>query len=494
MPVVNEFTSVFPEDLPGLPPDREVTFEIEVLPGTAPISKAPYRMAPAELKELQIQLQELLDKGFIRPSHSPWGAPVLFVKKKDGALRMCIDYRELNKVTIKNRYPLPRIDDLFDQLKGSVVFSKIDLRSGYHQLKIKETDIFKSAFRTRYGHYEFLVMPFGLTNAPAAFMDLMNRVFKTYLDKFVIVFIDDILIYSKSQEEHVEHLRIVLRILAEQQLYAKFSKCEFWLDKVQFLGHVISKDGISVDPAKIEAVSQWSAPTSVTEIQSFLGLAGYYRRFVEGFSTLAAPLTALTKKDRKFEWTDKCEQSFQELKRRLTSAPVLVLPTDDTEFSVYCDASKIGLGAVLMQDRKVIAYASRQLKNHEKNYPTHDLELAAVVFALKIWRHYLYGARCQIFTDHKSLKYIFTQKELNMRQRRWLELVKDYDCEILYHPGKANRVADALSWKSLAKVISIQAMLDMLQQEIRKLELEIISGQLSTLTIQPTIFDGVKGS
>ena len=215
VPVVNEFTSVFPEDLPGLPLDGEVTFEIEVLPGTAPISKAPYRMAPAELKELHIQLQELLDKGFIRPSHSPWGAPVLFVKKKDGALRMCIDYRELNKVTIKNRYPLPRIDDLFDQLKGSVVFSKIDLRSGYHQLKIKETDTFKSALRTRYGHYEFLVMPFGLTNAPAAFMDLMNRVFKTYLDKFVIVFIDDILIYSKNQEEHAEHLRIVLRILTE---------------------------------------------------------------------------------------------------------------------------------------------------------------------------------------------------------------------------------------------------------------------------------------
>ncbi|KAL5575384.1 hypothetical protein UlMin_017083 [Ulmus minor] len=271
-------------------------------------------MAPAELKELQIQLQELLDKGFIRPSHSPWGAPVLFVKKKDGTLRMCIDYRELNKVTIKNKYPLPRIDDLFDQLKGAVVFSKIDLRSGYHQLKIKE-----------YGHYEFLVMPFGLTNAPAAFMDLMNRVFKVYLDKFVIVFIDDILIYSRSQEEHAEHLRMVLRTLVEHRLYAKFSKCEFWLQSVQFLGHVISKDGLSVDPAKIEAVSEWAAPTSVTEIRSFLGLAGYYRRFVEGFSTLAAPLTALTKKDQKFQWSDKCEQSFQELKGRLTKRTIKTL-------------------------------------------------------------------------------------------------------------------------------------------------------------------------
>ncbi|KAL5545301.1 hypothetical protein UlMin_009085 [Ulmus minor] len=215
VPVVNEFKDVFPEDLPGIPPDREIMFEIELLPGTSPISKAPYRMAPAELRELQTQLQELLDKGFIRPSHSPWGAPVLFVKKKDGTLRMCIDYRELNKVTIKNRYPLPRIDDLFDQLKGASIFSKIDLRSGYHQLKIKEGDILKSAFRTRYGHYEFLVMPFGLTNAPAAFMDLMNRVFKEYLDKFVIVFIDDILIYSRSRDEHAEHLRVALQTLKE---------------------------------------------------------------------------------------------------------------------------------------------------------------------------------------------------------------------------------------------------------------------------------------
>ncbi|KAL5556113.1 hypothetical protein UlMin_038349 [Ulmus minor] len=290
VPTVRDFVDVFPEELPGLPPDREIQFEIELLPGTAPISKAPYRMAPAELKELQTQLQDLLDKRFIRPSHSPWGAPVLFVKKKDGTLRMCIDYRELNKVTIKNRYPLPRIDDLFDQLKGATIFSKIDLRSGYHQLKIKEEDVPKSAFRTRYGHYEFLVMPFGLTNAPAAFMDLMNRVFKEFLDKFVIVFIDDILIYSKTKEEHEEHLRITLRTLEEHKLYAKFSKCEFWLDKVHFLGHVVSKDGVSVDPAKIEAVSKWPAPTNVTEIRSFLGLAD-----IKGAQELDSELLRLRK-------------------------------------------------------------------------------------------------------------------------------------------------------------------------------------------------------
>ncbi|KAL5537990.1 hypothetical protein UlMin_046171 [Ulmus minor] len=240
------------DDLPGIPPDREIEFEIELLPGTAPISKAPYRMAPTELKELQIQLQELIDKRFIRPSHSPWGAPVLFVKKKDGTMRMCIDYRELNKVTIKNKYPLPRIDDLFDQLKGATVFSKIDLRSGYHQLKIRESDIPKTAFRSRYGHYEFLVMSFGLTNAPAAFMDLMNRVFKEFLDRFVIVFIDDILVYSKSAEEHKEHLRLILQTLRDHQLFAKFKKCEFWLNQVAFLGHVISKDGVAVDPYVID--------------------------------------------------------------------------------------------------------------------------------------------------------------------------------------------------------------------------------------------------
>ncbi|WRX30253.1 Reverse transcriptase domain - like 10 [Theobroma cacao] len=443
--IVSEFPDVFPDDLPRLPFDLELEFPIDLLPGTAPISIPPYRMAPAELKELKVQLQELVDKGFIRPSISPWGAPVLFVKKKDGTLRLCIDYRQLNRMTIKNKYPLPRIDDLFDQLQGASVFSKVDLRSGYHQLRIKEQDVPKTAFRTQYGHYEFLVMPFGLTNAPAAFMDLMNRVFHPYLDKFVIVFIDDILIYSRDNDEHAAHLRIVLQTLRERQLYAKFSKCEFWLQEVVFLGHVVSRTGIYVDPKKVEAILQWEQPKTVTKIRSFLGLAGYYRRFVQGFSLIAAPLTRLTRKGVKFVWDDVCQNRFQELKNRLTSAPVLTLPVNGKGFVVYSDASKLGLGCVLMQDEKVVAYASRQLKRHEANYPTHDLELATVVFALKIWRHYLYGEHCRIFTDHKSLKYLLTQKELNLRQRRWLELIKDYDLVIDYHPGKANVVADALS-------------------------------------------------
>ena len=423
IPVVREFPDVFPENLPGIPLDTEIDFQIELAPGTEPISKAPYRMASLELKELKVQMEDLVSKGFVRPSISPWGAPVQFVKKKDGSLRLCINYREFNKVTIRNQYPLPRIDDLFDQLQGARVFLKIDLRSGYHQLKIRSEDVPKTAFKTRYGHYEFLVMPFGLTNAPAVFMDLMNRIFQPHLNQFVIVFIDDILIYSGSKEDHEEHLRVVLIILRENQLYVKLSKCQFWLDSVAFLGHVISVEGVYVDPQKIEAIVNWKPPTNVTEIRSFLGLAGYYRKFFEGFSKLAAPLTKLTRKEEKFVWSEVGQQSFNELKRKLTSAPVLTLPSGQDGYTMYCDASKQGLECVLMQHENVIAYASRQLKKHEKNYPTHDLELAAVVFALRIWRHYLYGVPCRIFTNHKNLQNLFTQQELNMRQRRWVELI-----------------------------------------------------------------------
>jgi hypothetical protein len=363
-------------------------------------------------------------------------------------MRLCVDYRALNEVTIKNKYPLPRIDDLFDQLKGAKYFSKIDLRSGYFQLKIRESDIPKKAFVTRYGQFEFTVMSFGLTNAPAYFMNLMNKVFMDELDKFVVVFIDDILIYSKSIQEHEQHLRVVLEKLRIHRIYVKFSKCEFWLERVDFLGHILTAEGVAVDPEKVEAVSNWQRPTNVSEIRSFLGLAGYYRRFIEGFSKIAQPMMELLKKEKKFAWTESCERSFQELKQRLTTTPVLTLPDIHRNFVIYCDASRQGLGCVLMQDGKVIAYASCQLRTHERNYLTHDLEFAAVVHALKILRHYLIGNKCEIYTDHKSLKYIFTQPDLNLRQRRWLELVKDYNLEIHYHPGKANVVADALSRKS----------------------------------------------
>ncbi|GJR05729.1 putative reverse transcriptase domain-containing protein [Tanacetum coccineum] len=373
-------------DLSGLPPTRQVEFQIDLMPGAAPVGRAPYRLAPSEMKELSKQLQELSDKGFIRPSSSPWGAPVLFVKKKDGSFRMCIDYWELNKLVVKNRY---------------------------HQLRVREEDISKMAFRTRYGHYEFQVMPFSLTNAPAVFMDLMNRVCKPYLDKFVIVFIDDILIYSKNKKEREEHLKGILELLKKEELNAKFSKCEFWIPTVEFLGHMIDSQGIHVDPAKIESIKDWASSKTPTEIRYFLGLV---------------------------------------------SAPILALPQGAENFIVYCDASHKGLGTVLMQNEKVIAYVSRQLKIHEKKYTTHDFELDAVVFALKIWRHYLYGNKCMVFTDHKSLQHILDQKELNMRQRHWLELLSDYDCEIRYHPRKPNVVADSLSMKERIKPLRVRAL------------------------------------
>ncbi|GKA98338.1 putative reverse transcriptase domain-containing protein [Tanacetum coccineum] len=327
------------------------------------------------------------DKGFIRPSSSPWGAPVLFVKKKDGSFRMCIDYQELNKLTVKNRYPLPRIDDLFDQLQGSSVYSKIDLRSGYHQLRVREEDIPKTAFRTRYGHYEFQVMPFGLTNAPAVFMDLMNRVCKPYLDKFMIVFIDDILIYSKNKQEHNEHLKLILELLKKEELYAKFSKCEFWIPKVQFLGHVIDSKGIHVDPAKIESIKDWASPKSPMEIL------------------------------------------FQLIKQKLCSVPILALPEGSKDFIAYCDASKKGLGTVLMQ-------------------------------------------------REKSLQHILDKKELNMRQRQWLELLSDYDCDICYHPGKANVVADALSRKEREPPLRVRALVMTIVLELPK---QILNAQTRKL-------------
>ncbi|GJS20006.1 putative reverse transcriptase domain-containing protein [Tanacetum coccineum] len=345
VPVIRNFLEVFFKELPGLPLSRQVEFRIDLVPGAAPVARAPYRLAPSKMKELSVQLQELLEKGFIRPSSSPWGAPVLFVKKKDESFRMCIDYHELNKLTVKNRYPLLRIDDLFDQLQGSSMYFKIDLRSGYHQLRIKAEDILITAFRTRYGHFEFHVMPFGLTNASAVFMDLMNRVCKPYLDKFVIVFIDDILIYSKNDEKH---LKTILELLKKERF------------------------GVYVDPAKIEAIKSWAEPTMPTDVRQLLGLAGYYR--------------------------SEEEEAFQTLKQKLCSAPILALLEGTEDFVVYCDASLKGYGAVLMQREKVIAYASRQLKVHEENYTTHDLELGVVIFALR------FGLRDLVMHEsHKSM-------------------------------------------------------------------------------------------
>nr|GEU67910.1 putative reverse transcriptase domain-containing protein [Tanacetum cinerariifolium] len=390
-----DFPEVFTEDMSGLPPLREIEFCIDLIPGALLVVKSPYQLSPSEMIELSNQLKDLQEKGFIRPSHSPWGAPVLFVKKKDGAC----------------------------------YFSKKDLRSRYHQLRVREEDIPKTAFRTRYGHFEFTVMPFRLKKAPAIFMDLMNRVFKPYLDKFVIVFIDDIHIYSKSEKEHEDHLKTILGLLKKEKLYAKLSKCEFWLKKVQFLGHVVNRDGIYMDPSKVESVKNWKTLESPTEIRSFLRLAGYYRRFIENLSKIAKPLTLLTQKNKTYVWGDKQQGSFRVLKEKLCNDLVLALSDGPNDFVVYCDASNQEFGCV---------DAVRQ-------------ELGAVVFALKIYRHYLYGTKSVIYTDHKSLQYIFDKKELNMRQRRWIELLSDYECEIKYHSGRANVVADALSRKERLK-------------------------------------------
>jgi hypothetical protein len=405
---------------------------------------------------------------------------------------MCVDYRPLNEVTIKNKYPLPRINILFDQLTGAWVFSKIDLRSGYHQIRIRPKDIPKIAFTTRYGLFEYLVMLFGLTNALAHLTYLMNSVFMPELDKFVVVFIDDILIYSKNGEEHAKHLRIVLTRLREHQLYAKFSRCAFWLEEIQFLGPVLSANGIAVDPSKVKDILEWKPPTTVHQVRSFLGLAGYYRRFILDFSKIVKPITSLLKNDMKFDWSSKCNEAFEQLKVLLTTALVLAQLDIEKPFNVYYDASGNGFGCVLMQEGRVIAYASRQLRRHEEHYPTHDLELAVVVHALKIWCHYLLGNTCHLYTGHKILNYILTQSELNMRQRRWLELIKDYDLEIHYHPEKANVVADALSRKASRHCLTVKTSDITLCQEMEKLNLGMIQhGTLTQLKLEPVLLQNI---
>ena len=404
-----------------------------------------------------------------------------------------MDYRELNKLTKKNRHPLPRIDDLFDQLVGASVFSQLDLATGFHQLRVAEDSIDKTAFRTPDGFYEWLVMPFGLTNAPAYFVDLMSRVFREYLNKFVVVFVDDILVFSKNKEEHSLHLREVLETLRAHNLKAKFSKCHFWRKEVRFLGHVVSKEGIAVDPAKVVAIQDWKVPKNATEVRSFLGLAGYYRKFIKDFAKISAPLTRLTKKNLVFTWDKDCDDAFQRLKRALTSAPVLVLPDGNKPFTIYTDACGTGLGAVLMQEGRVIAYGGRQLRVHEKNYPTHDLEPAAIVFALKSWRHYLLGEKFELFTDHKSLKYLFSQKDLNLRQQRWMEFLASYDFEIAYTPGKRNVVADALSRKrlSLSPLFVERQSLEFISMFDFRPSVDLVPGLLASLEVRPTLLGRV---
>ena len=433
-----------------LPPQRAVDHAVELTPGAVPPCQRIYRLSPLESAEVQRQTTELLEKGFIRPSQSPYGAPIIFVPKKGGQLRMCVDYRALNKITVKNRYPLPRIDDLLDRLQGAQYFTKLDLQSGYWQVRIREGDEAKTAFRTRYGHYEWRVLPFGLTNAPATFQSLMNDVLRPFLDDFVVVYLDDILIYSTTAEQHLRHLDLVLGALQQSQLYLGPSKCCFGQRQVDFLGHVVSGHGIAPDPGKVTAVQEWPTPTCVRDVRAFLGLTGYYRRFIRGYAQLALPLFALTRQDAAWAWDDAAQGAFDALKAACTGALVLALPDPALPYEVYTDASGFALGGVLLQDQgrgmQPLAFLSRKLNEAERRYPTGDRELLAIVYALTQWRCYLEGAQFTVNSDHINHTWLATKRDLSRRQAKWCMWLESYygGLDIAYKAGSAN-LSDALS-------------------------------------------------
>ena len=444
--ILNEFPEVF-APLTGLPPERGVHHTIPLEPGAHPVSRSQFRLSQLERLEVEKQVTDLLEKGFIRPSTSPYGAPILFVAKKTGELRMCIDYRALNKITVKNRYPLPRIDDTLDKLSGSTLFTALDLASGYHQLRITPEDIPKSAFTTPLGHFEWLVLPFGLCNAPATFQSAMNRMLAPFLNSFVTVYLDDILIFSKNAEDHARHLRLVLDVLRKNQLHVKLSKCEFWRSEVKYLGHIVGSDGIRMDPKKVDAIRNWPVPKDMTELRSFVGLANYFRRFIAHFSSLAAPLTSMFSLSRLPEvWPSQAIQAFENLKKSLSTDVLLHYPDFDRPFEVVSDASLNGTGAVLMQDSRPVAFTSKKLSPAERNYSTGEQELLGVVNALREWRCYLLSTRAfTLVTDHHPLTYLKTQANLSRRQARWVEFLEQFNFDWLYRPGRLNVVADALS-------------------------------------------------
>jgi transposase InsO family protein len=445
---VQEFSDIFAPLPAGLPPARDVDHHIDLQPGSVPPSRSTYRLSVSESAVLRKELDGLLQKGFIRPSKSPYGAPILFVKKKNGELRMCMDYRALNKITIKNKAQMPRQDELLDRTRGSQWFSRMDMRSGYHQVRIYPPDVHKTGFNTQFGHFEFNVLPFGLTNAPATFQTLMNTIFADF-NEFVIVYLDDVLIFSRNIEEHRVHVRRVLERLRQHQLYANREKCEFGRTSMHFLGHVVSKDGISMDSSKLDDVRKWPIPKSVEDIRSFLGLTGYYRRFIHKFSQIAAPLSNLTRNLVPFLWTEVEQKAFEDLKTALLTGPVLLVPDDQLPFTVTADASGYAVGATLSQDigrgLQPTAFMSHRMSPPEMNYPVHEQELLAVIRALGEWRHYLHGQRFDVITDHHSLTFLQTQPKLSKRQVRWLEQLAEFEFNIVYKPGKTNVVADALS-------------------------------------------------
>ena len=444
--LLQEFEDVFPDETPsGLPPIRGIEHQIDFIPGATIPNRPAYRSNPEETKELQKQITELMEKGYIRESLSPCAVPVLLVPKKDGTWRMCVDCRAVNQITIKYRHPIPRLDDMLDELCGATIFSKIDLKSGYHQIRMREGDEWKTAFKTKLGLYEWLVMPFGLTNAPSTFMRLMNHVLRSYIGKYCVVYFDDILIYSKSLQDHEEHLRNVLGTLRKERLFGNLKKCMFCTDKVTFLGFIVTAQGVEVDPEKVKAIQDWPRPTSISQVRSFHGLASFYRRFVPNFSSITAPLTGIIKKNSVFNWGDEQEEAFLKIKDYLTKAPVLALPNFDKMFEIECDASGIGIGAVLSQEKRPIAYFSEKLSGATLNYPVYDKEMYALIRALETWQHYLLPKEFVIHTDHEALKHITGQHKLNKRHAKWVEFLESFPYVIRYKKGKDNVVADALS-------------------------------------------------
>ena len=456
--ILKKYEDVFPNDLPvGLPQKRSIEHQINLKEDHTPPSRSPYRLSWEQNDELKRQLEELIEKQHIEPSVSPYGAPVMFVKKSDGSLRMCIDYRALNHITIKNKHPLPLIDEQIDQLAEAKYFTKIDLRSGYHQVRINEKDIEKTGFNTKYGHFQFKVMPFGLCNAPGTFQYLMQDIFKNELDQCVAVYIDDILIYSRTYEEHLKHLELVLKKLKENQLYGKLSKCEFAMKRIEFLGYVIDQNGVQPRDDKVKVVMEWPKLNSVTEVQSFMGFVQYYRKFIPGLSQISLPLTELTKKNNKFIWGEEQQKSFDTLKRKLASAPVLRIPTRTGKFKVTTDASGSAVGAVLEQEEngeiRPVAYLSQKLNGSQLNWSIRDKELYAIIVAITKWKHYLLGRNTIVNTDHKTIETL-NKAEFSSRVAKWSEIWAEFDIEIVYKPGKENKVADALSRKEQHNIIT----------------------------------------
>ncbi|KAJ3691747.1 hypothetical protein LUZ61_020911 [Rhynchospora tenuis] len=441
--IVTQYKSVFTNPT-TLPPQRLVDHQINLKSETHPVNIRPYRFSYFQKLEIEKIIEELLQSGYIRPSTSPFASPILLVKKKDNSWRLCVDYRQLNECTVKNKFPIPIIDDLLDELKGATIFSKLDLKSGYHQIRMHDPDIYKTAFRTHLGHYEFTVMPFGLTNAPATFQSLMNSIFQPYLRKFVLVFFDDILVYSASVQEHVQHLELTLQLLQQNQLYAKLSKCAIGTDQVEYLGHIISKEGVATDPEKIKAMVTWPNPKSVKQLRGFLGLTGYYRKFICNYGVIAKPLTELLKKDA-FKWSPEAQLAFDNLKVAMSTAPVLGLPDFTQPFSIETDASQLGIGAVLMQGKRPLAFMSKGLSFTNQSLSTYEKELLALVTAVTKWRHYLIGGPFVIRTDHISLKHLLEQRINTAMQHRSLSKLLGLQYTIEYKKGTSNLVADALS-------------------------------------------------